>query len=269
MRTEKQIQLLREQKGNELAAKSEKFDSIAAKFDDSVNWFPNIKDSDVLTYIPILKNGVFIADYNDFQERFIFDVEVNENMLILKAEIFDNFYKKWLWKCSIACQIPVTCNRNLKLVITDYSDATLVIFNRQKRKLEELTAYKDNIVPQAGQCLNFFFRATTWINWLLEHPEIKEVERKGGKSRKAKSSQNENIKNVDNVVKEIKINNIKFKVSNNKTANAIKSKKPRRLAGCWEVRGHFRHYQSGKVVYIKPYEKGENRAKRIKKQYTL
>lgn len=103
MRTEKQIQLLREQKGNELAAKSEKLDSIAAKFDDSVNWFPNIK----------------------------------------------------------------------------------------------------------------------------------------------------------------------FKVSNNKTANAIKSKKPRRLAGCWEVRGHFRHYQNGKVVYIKPYEKGENRAKRIKKQYTL
>lgn len=91
----------------------------------------------------------------------------------------------------------------------------------------------------------------------MEHPEIKEVERKGGKSRKAKSSQNENIKNVDNVVKEIKINNIKFKVSNNKTANAIKSKKPRRLVSCWEVRGHFRHYQSGKVVYIKPYEKGE------------
>jgi hypothetical protein len=269
MRTEKQIQLLREQKGGELAAKSENLDSITAKFEDSANWFPNIKDSDVLTYIPILKNGVFIADYNDFQERFIFDVEVSENMLILKAEIFDNFYKKWLWKCSIACEIPVTCNRNLKLVITDYSDATLVIFNRQKRKLEELTAYKDNVVPQAGQCLNFFFRATTWINWLLEHPEIKEVERKGRKSRKAKSSQDENIKNVDNVVKEIKINNIKFKVSNNKTANAIKSKKPRRLAGCWEVRGHFRHYQSGKVVYIKPYEKGENRAKRIKKQYTL
>ena len=269
MRTEKQIQLLREQKGNKLAAESEGLDSIAAKFDDSVNWFPNIKDSDVLTYIPILKNGVFIADYNDFQERCIFDVEANENKLILKVEIFDNFYKKWLWKCSIACEIPVTCNRNLKLVITDYSDATLVVFNRQKRKLEELTAYKDEVVPQAGQCLNFFFRATAWINWLLEHPEIKEIERKERQSKKSKGSQDENIKNVDNITREIKINNIKFKVSNNKTANTIKSKKIHRIAGCWEVRGHFRHYQSGKVVYIKPYEKGENRAKRIKKQYTL
>lgn len=93
MRTEKQIQLLREQKGNELAAKSEKLDSIAVKFDDSVNWFPNIKDSDVLTYIPILKNGVFIADYNDFQERFIFGVEVNENMLILKLKFSTTFIK--------------------------------------------------------------------------------------------------------------------------------------------------------------------------------
>lgn len=29
----------------------------------------------------------------------------------------------------------------------------------------------------------------------------------------------------------------------------------------WEVKGHFRHYKNGKVVYVKPYEKGKGRKK--------
>ena len=30
---------------------------------------------------------------------------------------------------------------------------------------------------------------------------------------------------------------------------------------CWEVRGHYRHYKSGKVVFIKNYEKGKEKGK--------
>lgn len=29
----------------------------------------------------------------------------------------------------------------------------------------------------------------------------------------------------------------------------------------WDVKGHFRHYKNGKVVYVKPYEKGKGRKK--------
>lgn len=29
---------------------------------------------------------------------------------------------------------------------------------------------------------------------------------------------------------------------------------------CWEVRGHYRHYKSGKVVFVKSFKKGKNRA---------
>lgn len=29
---------------------------------------------------------------------------------------------------------------------------------------------------------------------------------------------------------------------------------------CWSVRGHYRHYKSGKMVFIKNYKKGKNRA---------
>lgn len=38
---------------------------------------------------------------------------------------------------------------------------------------------------------------------------------------------------------------------------------------CWEVRGHYRHYKSGKVVFIQSYRKGKDRdsAQPIAKQY--
>ncbi len=38
----------------------------------------------------------------------------------------------------------------------------------------------------------------------------------------------------------------------------------------WEVKGHFRHYKSGKVVYIKPFSKGKNKEAPIENRtYTL
>lgn len=39
----------------------------------------------------------------------------------------------------------------------------------------------------------------------------------------------------------------------------------------WEVKGHFRHYKNGKVVYVKPFAKGKNKEnhKEINKTYTL
>lgn len=35
----------------------------------------------------------------------------------------------------------------------------------------------------------------------------------------------------------------------------------------WDVKGHFRHYKNGKVVYVKPYEKGKGRKK--EREYKL
>lgn len=40
---------------------------------------------------------------------------------------------------------------------------------------------------------------------------------------------------------------------------------------CWSVRGHYRHYKSGKVVFIKNYEKGKEKGKKKPKEkiYTV
>lgn len=36
---------------------------------------------------------------------------------------------------------------------------------------------------------------------------------------------------------------------------------------CWGVRGHYRHYKSGKVVFIEAYQKGKDRSRYTPKEY--
>ena len=31
------------------------------------------------------------------------------------------------------------------------------------------------------------------------------------------------------------------------------------MCPCWEVRGHYRHLKSGKVIFIRPFKKGKER----------
>ncbi len=49
----------------------------------------------------------------------------------------------------------------------------------------------------------------------------------------------------------------------------LKSKKHEIACPCWSVRGHYRHYKSGKVVFIESYEKGKSRGELSKKEYQL
>ena len=38
---------------------------------------------------------------------------------------------------------------------------------------------------------------------------------------------------------------------------------------CWGVRGHYRHYKSGKVVFIEAYQKGKDRSNYSPKEYVI
>lgn len=38
---------------------------------------------------------------------------------------------------------------------------------------------------------------------------------------------------------------------------------------CWGVRGHYRHYSSGKVIFISAYQKGKNRSSFSPKEYEI
>ena len=54
---------------------------------------------------------------------------------------------------------------------------------------------------------------------------------------------------------------------NEKLTRKLRSKTRQRLTEAWCVRGHCRHYKTGKTVYVKPYMKGHG--KTVPKEYKL
>lgn len=274
MRTDKQIELLKEQKGKELATKINDLDSIIVNFADTIHFLENIEENAELIPIPIIKNGVLIVNYPEFNGFILFDTELGDDKAVIKADILNNAYDKYSWDCSLTCEVPYILHgvQSLECKCVDFNNATAEIYAKQKYKLEQIEKYKESEIVTACDPFKLFLKVMCWLNWIMQHPEIKEVERQekahaGTKSKKKNGDSK--AKTDSNVVKTVKINNIKIKTVNSKLITKIKSKKIHRIAGCWEVRGHFRHYKTGKVVYIKPYEKGKDSHKRVKKQYII
>lgn len=59
---------------------------------------------------------------------------------------------------------------------------------------------------------------------------------------------------------------VKYITSNNSTAKNIIRKKYIRTATSWSVMGHYRHYKSGKTVFVNGYLKGQDSSKRKRKE---
>lgn len=106
------------------------------------------------------------------------------------------------------------------------------------------------------------------INYLIEHPEEKTLskKRKSSESNSGKPDTPKSSAKPDEAPKQkiFSLNSIQFRTNNLKTEKTIKSRKWERVTDCWDVRGHYRHYKSGKTVYIAPYEKGADRNKGVK-----
>ena len=119
-------------------------------------------------------------------------------------------------------------------------------------------------------CINIFRGILTCVDYLLKHPEEKHRERQVRNFNKNNLS-DRNLQTQGNSVQTISLNSLKFKTTDKKVVNALKSKKIHRLAESWSVRGHYRHYKSGKVIFIEGFEKGKKRghAPQKKKRYEL
>ena len=52
-------------------------------------------------------------------------------------------------------------------------------------------------------------------------------------------------------------------------ASAVARKHAEITCPCWGVRGHFRHYKNGKVIFIEPHLKGKDKAQYKGKEYAL
>ena len=82
-----------------------------------------------------------------------------------------------------------------------------------------------------------------FINYLSEHPELKEMENKEdiGKSRKKTSTDKQPTRKSPRV---ISLNGIRVISSNEKLARKLRSKTRQRLTEAWCVRGHYRHFEA-------------------------
>lgn len=107
-------------------------------------------------------------------------------------------------------------------------------------------------------CINLFKGILICIDYLLKRPEEKQREGQA-RSRKPNNLNGEKLQKQADTVQTISLNSLRFKTADKKTVNVLKSKKIHRAAESWSVRGHYRHYKSGKVIFIEGFEKGKNR----------
>lgn len=119
-------------------------------------------------------------------------------------------------------------------------------------------------------CINLFKGVLICADYLLKHPEEKHKERHT-RSHNENNSSNKSFQKRADSVQVISLNSLRFKTANKKVANMLKSKKVHRITESWSVRGHYRHYKSGKVIFIESFEKGKNRkqASQKKTKYKL
>lgn len=138
--------------------------------------------------------------------------------------------------------------------------------------IEYLNAQSDveEIRANLKACIDLFKGVLICADYLLKHPEEKRKERHTRSHNKNNSSSKSFQKQTDSV-QVISMNSLRFKTANKKVANMLKSKKVHRMAESWSVRGHYRHYKSGKVIFIESFEKGKNRkqAPQKKTKYKL
>ena len=112
--------------------------------------------------------------------------------------------------------------------------------------------------PNWAWCGNAFFAINTFMLYYAD--VTMEVETKVATAPSQSHGQKKNTTNVSRLFKTYKL------VKNWKSQAR---KKAQITCPCWGVRGHFRHYRNGKVVFIEPFVKGKEKDKYRGKEYAL
>lgn len=192
--------------------------------------------------------------------------------------------EEWRWDYSISIKVPLRSDgMEYGGEVYHYEDATLAVYEKQNRSEEEKKRYINKVLLGDKsyvhkKTVSWFFQIMAYLNHIMEHPELKELEYKpkrksaGSSPKKERPAESENPvtdKDKTEKVREVNINSLVIRTKAPKTYQMLRSRQIHRVASSWGVRGHFRHYKNGKTVYIKPYTKGADKDKRIKKNYNL
>ncbi|MBO5373710.1 MAG: hypothetical protein J6A75_13475 [Lachnospiraceae bacterium] len=220
----------------------------------------------------------FDAEMED--ENVIFEMTQISSMPVYKEIVVSSGLQEYqhFWDFTMKIMLPMrVTNGEYQVEVKEFADATCVIYEKQKRNKDEIERYMQKLIGQEELDLypmETFLKIMGYLNFIMEHPELKELGEQKKRSRTSgnkKTSEPTQKKSEEKAkMREISLNGILMRTSNQKVANTMRSRQIHRVATCWGVRGHFRHYKkTGKVVYIEPYEKGKDAGKRIKKHYKL
>lgn len=170
-------------------------------------------------------------------------------------------------------KIKIEYSLDLDNVIEWENSLTSVLARRgYANPIEYLNAQNDveEIHANLKACIDLFKGVLICADYLLKHPEEKHKERHA-RSHSGNNPSSKSFQKQANSVQVISLNSLRFKTANKKVANMLKSKKVHRMTESWSVRGHYRHYKSGKVIFIESFEKGKNRnqASQKKTKYQL
>lgn len=227
MKTTKQIYLLMEKKGREIAALAE---GVSVQVGDKI------------------KDYLIFEVMDREEDSFKIHCEYCGKEKTLPAATP-------LW--AYTADISVSFGEEISISAESFDNAFVSVYRKQKL-FEKADQYMRENVEPGTQNIIGFIRVMAFINYLSEHPELKEMENKAdvGKSRKKISQDKQPARKSPRV---ILLNGIRVISSNEKLTRKLRSKTRQRLTEAWCVRGHCRHYKTGKTVYVKPYMKGHGK----------
>ena len=265
MKTEKQIALQNEMIGKALIDEVPNENKI---YVDDLTWYKYAEvmeknKLDVVNLTPLFSDGVVISEseYNNATTHYFFSYKPDDEKLVINLSLVTNG--------NFVFKIKVTVDRFFDIKTSgidmdDYFDATVVVYRKQHRKEDEINRYVDTKTELIENTVNNFMQILLYINYLLEHPEIKEVHKEktspSTASKKASVSKSSTPTEPGKpVTRTTLINGLRIVSDAEQVHKKLKSKKIQRITDCWGVRGHYRHYKNGKTVYIEPYKKGKGR----------
>ena len=253
-------------KTNIISVTSEQLEEIRIKCNEL------IKEDYSFNFVPFIKNGYFDVEINGIHQAYLFECSENETGKIhIVVEVINDIntkektiiagkeYKNTIFVCRIESEIPDGNIRDLNV-----NESTVYDYYYLSRELTDYNSFipaKFKSLLQEVESLYFLLLYVFgYINYLSEFPEYKVVN--GKEKRKYNNSASSTIKkeskktNISNDIKTVNLNGLKIVVKDKKVISRLKSRTPHKYVGTWNVCGHYRHYKSGKTIYIKPYTKG-------------
>lgn len=258
MKTEKQIKILTERMEKEIREEMQKLDRIEIE-EQKLNEIPNlIPEEWEIKNHPIMKDGCIVINGRNYIQTMLFSCYVKDNgkygvQIETAIESNGNLKNVFVYEAEQDAE-----NANL-IDIKGYADAELIIYDKQKRNKDYIGKLLKEKRDKYEGIIGEYLMIMSYLHYIMENPETKEVERNKRNGNDKTYIQDCNTNNT------VIINGIKI-ISNNKSfISTVGSKKKRKYSVCWNVIGHYRHYKSGKVVFIKSHTRGNaNKAKKSK-----